>query len=125
MPFVIPTRLIYAFAVLNAFATLFLTSIITTKCDSHQKWFAVIFVPLIVGFVSSFYLGRASDSNEGITLNATIVVLSIMMFIFLEVSAIFRMHPDNRIFLIALSAMTIQGQYIAYRSGVASSRVTT
>lgn len=122
MAITISPKLSYALAALTGFSTLFLASIITGKCDPTERWFAVIYLPLLIGFGSSFLLGRGSAKNGHITNYATMTGLAVIATIALILSAIFTLQPDKRIFLVGLTAVTIQGTYLAYRAGDASAK---
>lgn len=120
------SKVLHLLATFCGLSAIFLTSLICSKCATGEKWFVLTFIPLIVGFVISYVWGRlAVEEKQRVRAYSIITTVNAIIFIVLDIAAIFRLGADSRILLVALTATMFQGMYITYMAGRASIQSTT
>lgn len=115
------SKVLHLFASSCALSAIFLTTLICSRCAPGEKWFVVTFIPLIIGFVVSYIWGRAVVKEaDRVRAYGIITTVAAILFVMLDIVAIFKIGGDNRILLVALTASMFQGMFITYMAGRAS-----
>ena len=110
------------FAAFSAFGAIALTALVTAWCPKEHKWIAVIFVPIVVGFVASYVWGRSIRNTNRAMICATATYLAAGVFLAFDLFAIFRIHAYQTA-LVALTALMSQGLYLTFQAGRVMSTV--